>query len=180
MAAPLLGMKQPLFATTDKPYDIHERLLNFACDIVVTTQFLHCRGTDRACAFLPDPGRRHVDRRQRRGSRRCDESQGLHRKESDCVAGSKGNKVPPACLPALRTADRGIRSPDRRIRTTREDPRKDRSHGTQTRGGKQNHPISRTTALRLTFRVWHLAFGIVHCAFGLWPCAFRYTQVRAP
>lgn len=40
----MLGMKQPLFAITDKPYDIHERLLNFACDIVVTTQFLHCRG----------------------------------------------------------------------------------------------------------------------------------------
>jgi len=31
-------------ASEDKPYDIHERLLIFACDIVRAAQFLHDRG----------------------------------------------------------------------------------------------------------------------------------------
>jgi len=38
-------MKHPSLTSSDKPCDIHERLLLFACDIVRVTQFLHTRGT---------------------------------------------------------------------------------------------------------------------------------------
>ena len=37
-------MKPITLHSGPKPFDIHERLLIFACDIVVTTQFLHTRG----------------------------------------------------------------------------------------------------------------------------------------
>jgi four helix bundle protein len=37
-------MKQPLTTPSGKPYDLHERLPLFACDIVACTQFLHRRG----------------------------------------------------------------------------------------------------------------------------------------
>ena len=37
-------MKQPVTTPSGKPYDLHERLLLFACDIVACTQFLHRRG----------------------------------------------------------------------------------------------------------------------------------------
>ena len=40
----LLYMGMPTTPSGDKPYDIHERLLIFACDIVRTAQFLHDRG----------------------------------------------------------------------------------------------------------------------------------------
>ena len=36
-------MKQPESTPTEKPYDLHERLLIFACDIVRAVQFLHRR-----------------------------------------------------------------------------------------------------------------------------------------
>ena len=37
-------MTHPIAAPSGKPYDIHERLLLFACDIVKASQFLHTRG----------------------------------------------------------------------------------------------------------------------------------------
>jgi four helix bundle protein len=37
-------MKHPEFAPNGKPFDIHERLLLFACDVVNAAQFLHSRG----------------------------------------------------------------------------------------------------------------------------------------
>jgi four helix bundle protein len=37
-------MNQHKLTTSGKPYDLHERLLVFACDIVACTQFLHRRG----------------------------------------------------------------------------------------------------------------------------------------
>jgi len=37
-------MKQPESTPSGKPYDLHERLLVFACDIVCAVQFLHRRG----------------------------------------------------------------------------------------------------------------------------------------
>ena len=37
-------MKQTKQTPSGKPYDLHERLLVFACDIVRTVQFLHRRG----------------------------------------------------------------------------------------------------------------------------------------
>src|SRR4051794_17859928 len=42
--AVLLAMSDPSLSSADKPRDIHERLLEFACDIVRTAQFLHQRG----------------------------------------------------------------------------------------------------------------------------------------
>ena len=37
-------MEQTRLTPSGKPFDIHERLLLFACDIVRVTQFLHTRG----------------------------------------------------------------------------------------------------------------------------------------
>ena len=37
-------MKQPKSTATGKPYDLHERLLVFACDIIGAVEFLHRRG----------------------------------------------------------------------------------------------------------------------------------------
>jgi four helix bundle protein len=37
-------MEQTKLTPSGKPFDIHERLLLFACDIVRLTQFLHTRG----------------------------------------------------------------------------------------------------------------------------------------
>ncbi len=37
-------MKQPNLLPNGKPFDIHERLLIFACDVVRAVQFLHRRG----------------------------------------------------------------------------------------------------------------------------------------
>ena len=37
-------MKQPKSTATGKPYDLHERSLVFACDIVGAVEFLHRRG----------------------------------------------------------------------------------------------------------------------------------------
>ena len=37
-------MEQPKITASGKPFDIHERLLLFACDIVRVTQYLHTRG----------------------------------------------------------------------------------------------------------------------------------------
>ena len=37
-------MDPPRLTPTGKPYDLHERLLLFACDAVSTVQFLHKRG----------------------------------------------------------------------------------------------------------------------------------------
>src|SRR4051794_34504117 len=42
--AVLLAMSDPSLSSADKPRDIHERLLEFACDIVRAAQFLHQRG----------------------------------------------------------------------------------------------------------------------------------------
>lgn len=39
-----LYMNTQRLTPSGKPYDIHERLLLFACDIVSTVQFLHTRG----------------------------------------------------------------------------------------------------------------------------------------
>jgi len=39
-----IGMEQTKLTPSGKPFDIHERLLLFACDIVEVTQFLHTRG----------------------------------------------------------------------------------------------------------------------------------------
>ena len=44
MAARLLYMNTPTQLSGAKPYDIHERLLDFACDVVRAAQFLHRRG----------------------------------------------------------------------------------------------------------------------------------------
>ena len=44
MDALLLYMRTSTTAFAEKPYDIHERLLIFACDIVRTAQILHDRG----------------------------------------------------------------------------------------------------------------------------------------
>jgi len=38
------NMKQPTLTASGKPYDLHERLLLFACDIVKAGNFLHKRG----------------------------------------------------------------------------------------------------------------------------------------
>jgi len=38
-------MDQTKLTPSGKPFDIHERLLLFACDIVRLTQFLHTRGS---------------------------------------------------------------------------------------------------------------------------------------
>jgi four helix bundle protein len=43
-------MKPTPLHSGPRPFDIHERLLIFACDIVATTQFLHTRGPV-ACAL---------------------------------------------------------------------------------------------------------------------------------
>ena len=37
-------MKQPTLTPSGKPFDLHERLLLFACDIVRAVEFLHRRG----------------------------------------------------------------------------------------------------------------------------------------
>src|SRR6185503_1853684 len=37
-------MNEQRLTASGKAYDIHERLLNFACDIVNAVQFLHTRG----------------------------------------------------------------------------------------------------------------------------------------
>jgi hypothetical protein len=37
-------MKKHISPQSPKPYDIHERLILFACDIVRAAQFLHTRG----------------------------------------------------------------------------------------------------------------------------------------
>jgi four helix bundle protein len=37
-------MDEPRLTPSGKPYDIHERLLEFACEIVRAAQFLHTRG----------------------------------------------------------------------------------------------------------------------------------------
>jgi four helix bundle protein len=37
-------MNEQRLTPSGKPFDIHERLLNFACDIVRASQFLHPRG----------------------------------------------------------------------------------------------------------------------------------------
>ena len=39
-----LNMTTQRLTPSGKPYDIHERLLEFGCDIVRTAQFLHTRG----------------------------------------------------------------------------------------------------------------------------------------
>jgi four helix bundle protein len=39
-----IHMEQTKLTSSGKPFDIHERLLLFACDIVKVTQFLHTRG----------------------------------------------------------------------------------------------------------------------------------------
>jgi four helix bundle protein len=39
-----IRMEQTKLTPSGKPFDIHERLLLFACDIVRLTQFLHARG----------------------------------------------------------------------------------------------------------------------------------------
>src|SRR4030095_5994969 len=39
-----ITMEQTKLTPSGKPFDIHERLLLFACDIVRLTQFLHTRG----------------------------------------------------------------------------------------------------------------------------------------
>jgi len=39
-----IHMEQTKLTPSGKPFDIHERLLLFACDIVRVTQFLHTRG----------------------------------------------------------------------------------------------------------------------------------------
>ena len=39
-----LYMNQKRLTPSGKPYDIHERSLEFACDIVNAVQFLHTRG----------------------------------------------------------------------------------------------------------------------------------------
>jgi four helix bundle protein len=44
VAAHLLDMNTDSSRSTAKPYDIHERLLDFACAIVRTAQFLHRGG----------------------------------------------------------------------------------------------------------------------------------------
>jgi four helix bundle protein len=44
VATPLLDMSDKPTAPIGKPYDIHERLLEFACAIVSIAQFLHKRG----------------------------------------------------------------------------------------------------------------------------------------
>jgi len=36
-------MKQPEITPPEKPYDLHERLLVFACEVVRAVQFLHTR-----------------------------------------------------------------------------------------------------------------------------------------
>jgi len=38
-------MNEQRLTPSGKPYDIHERLLEFACDIVKAVQFLHTRGS---------------------------------------------------------------------------------------------------------------------------------------
>jgi hypothetical protein len=37
-------MKQPTLTPSGKPFDLHERLLLFACDVVRAVEFLHKRG----------------------------------------------------------------------------------------------------------------------------------------
>jgi len=37
-------MERPKVTSTGKPYDLHQRLLLFACDIIRAAQFLHRRG----------------------------------------------------------------------------------------------------------------------------------------
>jgi four helix bundle protein len=44
MAARLLNMTTEIRPSVHKPYDIHERLLDFACEVVRAAQFLHRRG----------------------------------------------------------------------------------------------------------------------------------------
>ena len=43
-AAALLTMRTDPCTPNDKPYDIHERLLDFACGVVGVAQYLHQRG----------------------------------------------------------------------------------------------------------------------------------------
>ncbi len=43
-SAACLYMELPLTTPSGKPYDIHERLLIFACDVVRTAKFLHTQG----------------------------------------------------------------------------------------------------------------------------------------
>ena len=45
LACWLLYMNEQRLTPSGKPYDIHERLLEFACDIVKAVQFLHTRGS---------------------------------------------------------------------------------------------------------------------------------------
>jgi hypothetical protein len=42
-------MEQTKLTPSGKPFDIHERLLLFACDIARLTQFLHTRFRPRVC-----------------------------------------------------------------------------------------------------------------------------------
>lgn len=51
-------MEQPLLTPSGKPFDIGQRLLEFACDVVRAAQFLHTRGAiGRALSFqLVDAG----------------------------------------------------------------------------------------------------------------------------
>ena len=43
-ASPCLSMREILEVRTDKPFDIHDRLLLFACDVVRAANFLHHQG----------------------------------------------------------------------------------------------------------------------------------------
>ena len=68
VASVLLVMDANDWTIKDKPYDLRERLFNFACTVTRVSQFLHARG-DRRRTFYAAPEERHVRRRELRGSR---------------------------------------------------------------------------------------------------------------
>ena len=93
-------MQQTKLTLSGKPFDIHERLLLFACDIVRVTQFLHTRGPiGRRLSY------QILDAGTSVGSN-VEEADGAssHKdfiaKNRIALEGSEGDEVPTPCLSA--------------------------------------------------------------------------------
>ena len=79
-----------------KPYDIHERLLDFACDIVRTAQFLHDRGPiARALSYQLLSAGTSAGANAAEGDGASSHNDFIA-KNANRAEGGKGNAIPPA------------------------------------------------------------------------------------
>ena len=128
-----LNMNEQRLTSSAKPYDIHERLLDFAVEIVNAAQFLHTRGPIGARTFLSVALSRNVGGCECRRKRRRIESRRLHSEEPNRVERGKGVAISASHMSPRQFGRCGVRPARAGIRPAGPNYRQDRAQRLRNR-----------------------------------------------